>query len=96
VTPQLASANRLAVDYGVLIARFTTDAAGKSPAQAAGLRQGDIIVAVNATAIAGNGDLAGALLTLEPGTRVELTIQRGAAQQYVTATLGERPANFGG
>jgi S1-C subfamily serine protease len=93
VTPQVAAANGLAVQSGVLVMGFTTDAAGKSPAQSAGLKTGDVIVAVNGQAISGSDDLAGAVLNQAPGTRVTLTVQRGSSQQTLTVTLGERPAS---
>jgi S1-C subfamily serine protease len=96
VTPDLASANNLPVNYGVLVTGFVPDAAGQSPAQQAGMQQGDIIIAVNGTKVAGNAALAGILLSLEPGTRVQVTVQRGSAQQKLTVTLGERPTSAAG
>jgi S1-C subfamily serine protease len=96
VTPQLASANNLPVQSGVLITGFVNDAAGSSPAQQAGLKQGDIIVAVNGQSVTGNGDLAAQLISQSPGTQVKVTIARGSGQQNVTVTLGERPTNLGG
>jgi S1-C subfamily serine protease len=96
VTPDLASANNLPVNYGVLVTGFVPDAAGKSPAQQAGMQQGDIIIAVNGTKVADNAALAGILLSLEPGTRVQVTVQRGSSQQKLTVTLGERPTSANG
>src|SRR5258708_7443273 len=58
VTPQLASAYNLPVQSGFLITGFVADASGKSPAQRARLRTGDIIVAVNDQQIGGNPALA--------------------------------------
>jgi S1-C subfamily serine protease len=93
VTPQLAADYNLAVQRGVLVTGFTADASGQSPAQRAGLQQRDIITRVNSTAIEGNADLASVLLAQSPGSRVQLTLQRGSNQQQVTVTLGERPAS---
>ncbi len=95
VTPQLAAANNLSAQSGVLVVGFTNDAAGQSPAQQAGLQVGDIITAVNGQTVNDNSDLAGALLSDAPGSRVTLTILRGSAQQTVTITLGERPVSAG-
>lgn len=92
VTPDIAAAYNLPVDHGVLITAFANDATGRSPAEQAGLRVGDIIVAVNGTKLTGNGDLAGTLLALAPGTTVKVTFQRGSAQQTVEVTVSERPA----
>ena len=93
VSPQLAAANGLSVQSGVMIAGFANDAAGQSPAQQAGLQTGDVIVAVNGQTVNANSDLASALLNDTPGTQVTLTIVRGTAQRTVTVTLGERPVN---
>ena len=76
---------------GVQVMGFANDAAGNSPAQQAGIQQGDIITAVNGQAITGNDDLAGAVLTLTPGKQIALTVLRGSAQQTINVTLGERP-----
>lgn len=92
VTADLAAAYSLPADYGVLITGFVPDASGKSPAESAGLRRSDIILALNQSQVTGNSDLAGILLSLPPGTRVTVTFQRMTAQQRVTVTLGERPA----
>ncbi len=88
---QDVSANGASTQQGVRVMGFADDASGQSPAQQAGIQQGDIITAVNGQAITGNDDLAGALLIQKPGTQVKLTILRGSAQQTITVTLGERP-----
>ena len=93
VTPDLASAYNLSADHGFLITAFVPDASGHSPAQQAGLQQGDIIVAVNGNPVNDQGDLSGLLLSLSPNTRVSITVQRGSSQQTVSVTLGERPAS---
>jgi S1-C subfamily serine protease len=97
VTPDLAQANGLPVQHGVLISGFANDATGQSPAQQAGLRTGDIIVAVNDQQVAGNSDLASALISQQPGAKVTISFARNSsATQKVTLTLGERPTNLGG
>jgi S1-C subfamily serine protease len=93
VTPEIAAAYHLPVQSGVLVAGFSNDAAGKSPAQAAGIRTGDIIVDANGQAIVNSGALASSLLALTPGTKVKITVQRGSSQHTVTVTLGERPTS---
>lgn len=93
VTPQLAARDGLSVQSGVLIAGFSNDATGASPAQQAGLQTGDVITAVNGQAVSGGDDLAGELLTRAPGSQVTLTVVRGTRQLSVTVTLGERPAS---
>jgi serine protease Do len=96
VTPDLAAAYNLPADHGVLIRDFVPDAKGSSPAQRAGLKTGDIIIAVNTHQISGSGDLASALISQNPGTQVTVTVQRGSNKQDVKVTLGERPTNAPG
>jgi S1-C subfamily serine protease len=93
VTAQIAAANGLSVSSGVLVTGFAQDAAGQSPAQQAGLKAGDVITAVNGQAVASNDDLAAAILSQSPGTRVTMTVERGTSQLTVTITLGQRSAN---
>lgn len=95
VTPQLASSYNLGAQSGVLIVGFAQAANGTSPAQQAGLKQGDIITQVDGQSIAGNSDLASALLSKSPGTQVKITFVRGSSTSTVTVTLGERPTNAG-
>jgi serine protease Do len=96
VTPDIQASSNLSVDHGFLISGFTDDATGKSPAKAAGLQTGDVIIDVNGTTINGSGDLSGVLLQLAPGTKVTVKVQRGSSQVSVSVTLGERPANANG
>jgi S1-C subfamily serine protease len=93
VTPQLASANGLSVQSGVLVAGFSNDSAGQSPAQQAGIQQGDVITAVNGAQVGSSNDLAGILLNQSPGTKVSVTVERGSSQKTFSVTLGERPTN---
>ncbi|HZC04496.1 MAG TPA: trypsin-like peptidase domain-containing protein [Ktedonobacterales bacterium] len=95
VTPQLAAANGLSVQSGVLVASFANDAAGQSPAQQAGVKVGDVITAINGQTVTTNSDLSSALLNDAPGAKVTLTITRGSSQSAVTVALGERPVSAG-
>ncbi|WP_322816707.1 S1C family serine protease [Chloroflexus sp.] len=60
----------------------------------AGLREGDIILAVNDQRLDGTVSLRQLLLQYRPGDTVELTILRDGQEQRVSVTLGERPANL--
>jgi S1-C subfamily serine protease len=93
VTPQLAAENGLSVQSGVLVAGFSNDAAGQSPAQQAGIQQGDVIVSVNGTQVGSSNDLAGILLNQSPGTKISVTVERGSGQKTFSVTLGQRPTN---
>jgi S1-C subfamily serine protease len=82
----------LPVQSGVLVAGFSNDA-GKSPAQQAGIKNGDIIVDVNGQPVASSSGLSSILLPMAPGTKVRITVVRGTSRPTVTVTLGERPAS---
>ena len=59
-----------------------------SPAAAAGIRDGDVITAVNGEAVADSHDLARKIAALGPKKDAELTIMRGGSQQTVKVELG--------
>ncbi|HEV8193170.1 MAG TPA: PDZ domain-containing protein, partial [Ktedonobacterales bacterium] len=94
VTPEIAAANNLPVDHGVVITAFANDASGKSPAQQGGLRTGDIIVTIDGTPINDSGDLSNVLLSKQPGSQVNVEVAHAnGSKATLTVTLGERPAN---
>jgi S1-C subfamily serine protease len=92
VTSELAAAYNLPVKSGVLIVAFGQDANGKSPAQDAGVKTGDIITAVNGQQVASSSALSTALSGQAPGAQVALKIVRGSQTLDIKVTLGERPA----
>jgi len=67
-----------------------TSASG--PAARAGVRQGDVITALNGTAITGEDDLLTALAHQKPGATVTVTLTRNGSTLHVRVTLGELPA----
>ena len=62
-----------------------------SPAAKAGIEAGDVITAVNGTAIKDSRDLARTIATLAPGTSVKLDVIHKGAAKTVTLALGELP-----
>ena len=62
-----------------------------SPAEAAGVQVGDIIVGVDGTPIDANHRLADVVSQYQPGDRVKITVWRAGNVKSVTATLGENP-----
>ena len=88
VTPELQQQYGLSRSSGVLIA----EVAPGSPAEAAGLQQGDIIVKADGQNIVNSSALYAIDRDKKPGDQVELTIDRNGQEQTVTVTLGERPA----
>ncbi|MFQ3577938.1 MAG: trypsin-like peptidase domain-containing protein, partial [Verrucomicrobiia bacterium] len=72
---------------GAIILSIVAD----SPAQAAGLQQGDIILELNKERIATSMDLINRIASLAPGTEVTLKIERNDQQKEVAVTLALFP-----
>ena len=89
VDPQVAEQYGLATDEGAVIAAVTPD----SPADEAGLRQGDIVIAVDGEEVASMADLAGRIGTRQPGDRVELEVVRAGETITLDVELAEAPGN---
>ena len=66
---------------------FVQSVVSGGPAAQAGLRQGDIIVAVDGTKVSSFDDLIAALSTHQPGQKVQVTYVRGGARHTTSATL---------
>jgi S1-C subfamily serine protease len=62
------------------------------PAADAGLRSGDVIVAIGGREIDGVDDLYAELRRRRPGQRVKLAIARGDERREINVTLAEKPA----
>ena len=63
----------------------------ESPAAAAGLMAGDLIISVDETEITGMKDLADAAAAYSPGDDVELTVDRDGEIIELSVTLGAHP-----
>ncbi len=88
VDPSLAAAMDLAVDSGALIVELVTD----SPADAAGLREDDIIIGFGGDDIGNVGDLVRAIRRSEIGEEIEIVFVRGEETGTTSALLIERPS----
>ncbi|MDN5004438.1 Do family serine endopeptidase [Bradyrhizobium sp. GCM10027634] len=62
-----------------------------SPAAKAGIEAGDVITAVNGSAIKDSRDLARTIATLAPGTSIKLDVVHKGDSKTVTLALGELP-----
>jgi serine protease Do len=95
ISPALAEAQDLPVDYGALIG--TTDGGDPilpgSPAEEAGLQDGDIIVALNGESLTEESDLATLILPHAPGDTITLRVLRGNSATEIELTLGILPAD---
>ena len=81
------TAAALGIDGGALVRDVVDD----SPAAAAGLRNDDVIVAIDERPIANMSALVVALRRLDPGTTVQLTVRRGEEQLAIDVAVAERP-----
>ena len=89
LSPEIAEQLDISVDSGALV-RTVEPGSG---AAAAGVREDDVITALEDAEVASYGDLFGALRDYEPGDTVGLTIVRNGNERTVDVTLGERPEN---
>ena len=88
LTPVIATHMGVPVQEGILIARVVEG----SDAQSAGLRGGDVIVAMDGQPIRNTGDLSRFLLDNHPGQRISVRLYRGESVLETEATLGDMPA----
>ena len=86
VTPLLAASENLFVDRGALIAEIVVG----SPAEAAGLRVGDVIIRFGGKEISNVADLVQAIRISEIGEDVEIVFVRGEDTKTTSARLVER------
>ncbi len=86
ITPDLAAGLNLGRDRGVILA--DVDPAG--PAAAAGLRPGDIVIALDGKALESGALLDIGLYGRAPGTAARLTVDRDGASREVVVTVQER------
>ena len=70
--------------------------AAGGPAEAGGIKPGDVIVAIDGTRVTGANDLVAALAAHEPGDKVTVTVQRGSGRQQLDVTLAEQPRQASG
>jgi S1-C subfamily serine protease len=84
----LAAQNNLPVTAGVLIVKVALN----SPASAASLKPGDVIVQIGKHVVTDVAAFADALLTMNPGEVAAVHIYRGNQQLTINVTLGEAQA----
>ncbi len=100
ITPQVQDERKLSVDHGALVSRATSangalDAVVKDgPADKAGVKEGDIIVAIGGQAIDDEHPLDLVLSGYAPGQSVDLSILRAGQTITLSVTLGTRPADL--
>jgi serine protease Do len=86
VDPQIASALNLPATTGVVVMQVTPG----SPAEKVGLKENDMILALNGEKINQDNALSVMLLSHKPGETVTLTVLRDGKQFDVKLTLAAR------
>ena len=98
VDRNLADENSLPIDYGAWISPDTGSGdppiVAGSPAEAAGLKAGDIITSINGRRIDAGQSLDDTLTLYEPGDTLPLEVLRDGATIAINVTLGTRPAGL--
>ena len=87
VTPELAEAFRLKTASGALVGDTTPQA----PADKAGIKSGDVIVAINGKPIENPRDLRLLIGGMTPGTKIQMKVLREGKEMTFTLELGELP-----
>jgi serine protease Do len=89
VTPEIADSLGLKKAEGALVA----EPQANSPAAKAGIKAGDVITQVNGEAVKDSRELAKKIGSMQPGTKVNLTVLQNDTEKNVTVDLGTLPAS---
>jgi serine protease Do len=87
LTPELAENFELETNKGVLISQVTKD----SPAEKAGLRQGDIVIEFAGAPVDSVGPFRNRVALSPPGSEQKMTILRDGKRKTIKITLGTLP-----
>lgn len=88
-----AVASQLGLDpsvRGALIAGVFPD----SPAEEAGLEQGDVVVEVAGREVASQEDLTRALTQVDPDDEIDIVVLRDGSERTISVTVGARPVSL--
>lgn len=85
LTSELAESFGVDQGKGILVAQVSEG----SPAEQAGLQQGDIILAYDGGPLSDVGNFRNQVSLTEPGSEKELTIQRNGKQKNLSVTIGK-------
>lgn len=94
INEEFALSRDLPVSYGALVVEGDSisgpGVTPNTPADIAGIKEGDIVLEINGRAINENNTLIKMLKDYNPGDEVVLTVQRGDEQTEILLKLGER------
>jgi serine protease DegQ len=87
ITPELADSFGLGRSSGAIIAGVVRN----GPADRAGVRPGDILLAVEGKIVKNTGDMLNLIAQLAPGAKAKLKLMRQNRESTVDVTVGKRP-----
>lgn len=90
VSKELAESFGLKKAEGILISEVQDD----SPASAAGLKQGDVIIRLNNVDLTDVTDLRNRVALLKPESKAMLEIIRDGRKKKIQVSIGEQPSSF--
>ena len=88
LTQELADSFGLKSPQGALVTKIEKD----SPAEKAGLKEGDVITALNGTKVTSSVSLPMLVSTIRPGTEATLTVMRDKKEIDIKVTVGTNKA----
>jgi serine protease Do len=92
LTPDLAEGFGVKQEGGVLVAEVMKD----SPAEAAGLKPGDIVIEFDGAPVKDVGELQKRVAGVEPGRAAPLVVIRDKARTSLSVKMGEQPGDTAG
>jgi serine protease DegQ len=87
ITPELAESFGLMKKSGTIIAGVLKD----GPADKAGMRPGDILLAVEGSPVTDTADMLNLISQLKPGSKTRMTVMRKNQESMIDITIGTRP-----
>jgi len=82
---------RQALGLGDLEGALVADVQRDSPAEKAGLKRGDVVIALNGKAVVEPGALSREIAMMKPGTEVQLRINRDGKERDLSVRIGQLP-----
>ena len=87
ITPELAESFKLAQARGSLIAGVLRN----SPAEVAGIKAGDVLLAINDKEVSDSSSMLNLIAVLKPNDKAVLKIARAEKELSIKVTVGKRP-----
>ena len=87
ITPELAESFKLNQNHGSLIAGILHG----SPAEKAGLKAGDILLAIDGKDVTDSNSMLNLISVLKPNSKAQLKIARASKEMSINVLVGKRP-----